>query len=59
VLKGSLNNDGHHAQEVVVHYLKEEIGYHPIGVWRELIMFDAKGVDIALFDFITAYDGHP
>ena len=47
VLKGRLNNDRDLTGEILIHYFKEKIGDHAIGVRRKLIVLDAMGIDIA------------
>lgn len=59
VLKGRLYDHRDLTGEVMIHYLKEEIGDHAVGVRWKLIVLDAIGVDIALLDLVTTDDRHP
>jgi hypothetical protein len=59
VLKSCLNDDRNPAAEVVVYYVKKEIGHYAIGVRRKLIVLEAIGVDIALLQLIATDDWHP
>ena len=59
MLKCRLYDNRDIAGKILIHYSKEQLGDQTIGVRRELVMFDAVGVEIALFDLIAAYDRHP
>ena len=59
MLKCCLNNYGDFVGEVLVYDLKEKVRHNPIGLRGELVVLDPKGVDVALFDLIAAYDRHP
>lgn len=59
VLKCRFYHNRNMTHKILIHYSKEQVGDQTIGVRWELVVFDAVGVDITLFDLIAAYDWHP
>lgn len=59
VLECCFNDDGDFVSEVLSNDVKEEVRYKTIGVRWQLVVLDAKGIDISFFDFIAANNWHP
>ena len=59
MLKCCINNYGDFVGEVLIYDLKEKVRHNSIGLLGELVVLDPKGVDVAFFDLIVAYDRHP
>jgi hypothetical protein len=59
MLECCLNDDRDLVSEIVACDVKEEVRHDSIGISGELVVLDAKGGDIPLFDFIATNDWYP
>lgn len=59
VLERGLNDHRDLGIKIPAYRFKEELGDHGVCVSRELVVFDAVRVDVALLDLVTAYERQP
>jgi len=59
MLKCRLDDNRDITHKILIRKTEEKVGDQAIGVRWKLVVFDAVGVDVALFDLIAAYHWHP
>ncbi len=59
MLKCGLDDDRDLCPEILIHQTEEKVCDQSIGVGRKLVVFDAEGVDVALFNLIAADHRQP